>query len=186
MQPPAVRARPSPKPQTQRPSVAAMPPHQPRPQTLAIRWRTKPDPNTVFRTTSCLVGGVGGITPLDTPPIIPLLYSQRGKGPLVLAGLASLSPLVGPPAAVSPPCESPWPTAAGIEESPASPSPLRTGYVGCIPLNTGHIGMTVGSQKCHTGHEILKARKNMPPQLKSRILALAMSDRNGLSQATSE
>ncbi len=48
------------------------------------------------------------------------------------------------------------PSIAGrYEESPASPSPLRIGYVGCIPLITGHIGITVGSQKCHTGHQIL-------------------------------
>ena len=46
-----------------------------------------------------------------------------------------------------------------LEESPAPPSPLRIGYVGCIPLSTGHIGITVGSQKCYTGHEILQTLK---------------------------
>jgi len=42
-----------------------------------------------------------------------------------------------------------------LEESPASPSPLRSGSVGCIPLIAGRIRMTVGSQQCYTGHEIL-------------------------------
>ncbi len=45
------------------------------------------------------------------------------------------------------------------KDSPASPSPLRLGYVGCIPCIAGHIRITVGSQICHTGYEILQTLK---------------------------